>query len=664
MKFSYSLIKKLLPKCPTKQKLVEWLNLHSFETENLPGDAFEVSLPPNRYSDVASHIGIAREVAAVSGLSFKNPWKILVNCPSDKGFVDINIRDAKSCPRYAARYFEVEKVKESPKWIKDALLCCGLKPINNIVDIMNYVMLEVGQPLHAFDADKLASGDKRGRNKPIFIRQARRGEKIKTIDGQKFSLDRGVLLIADKEKPLAIAGIKGGIESSVGPKTKRIIVEAANFNPVIVHKAAKLLKLKTDASLRFGHGLSPVLVQQGLDRATELLLKEKAWLLDSVDIYPKPVGEEIIEFDPAKYEKVIGASVDAKKAKTYFERLGFNIDPPKSKTATPKLLVRIPPWRMDVESEEDLFEEVARLDGYGKLKPRAPLVAATPARQDDALSLMEKVRQIIIGFQLDEVYNSSFAGGKDFPAIQKLLHPSRRMVELENPIAEDRKFLRQSLLPLLLKNAEENNRFFDAVRIFEVGKVFGSSKNGAEENLSLGIVLASKNNPKLVLELKGLVDELMRGLGVDDFLITESGGILRVESNHHVLGIISHAKMGNLHTAFCEIDLKKTMVFTEEAKEFIPLRKFPAVVRDISILVSPEARIGSIVQNIQDANRKLIENVDLVDEYVDPKMAGKQSLTFRVIFQADDRTLTDAEVNGEMQKIVAVLKKEFRAEIR
>ncbi len=660
MKFSYSLLKKLLPTVPKKTKLIEVLNMHSFETEDAGGDVLEISLPPNRYSDAASHIGIAREAAAILSLKFKNPIRAIVNLPADLGLLNIKIQDAKICPRYSARCFQIKDIKASPRWMQDFLSACGLKPIGNVVDIMNYVMLETGQPLHAFDYEKIGG-------RKIIVRKARKKEKIKTLDGQSFSLDQSVLVIADKTIPLAIAGIKGGLASGVGPKTKRIVVEAANFDPTTIFKTARKLKLQTDAVLRFSHGLSPALVDWGLDRATKLLLDAGARLLDSADAYPQPVGEEVIGFDQLRYAALIGANVKIDEARKFFQALGFSIDEPKNPPGTrlakggksQKLLVRIPAWRTDVEEAEDLIEEVVRLKGYNSLRPVSPVVSVKPAREEDFIILKDRVRISLKNLQLDEVYNSSFVGEADARGRESGL------VELENPIAEDKKYLRPSLLPLLLKNIEDNARFFDRVRIFEVGKIFSSMKSVPKERLSLGIALAEKDNHRLILELKGIVDELLKSLGVDDFSFVAAGEKIRIEVDHKVLGSLAQINLEKRFVAALgEFDLEATLAFTEDAKEYVPLKRFPAVLRDISVVVGSDQRIDEVLQEIQDANRKLIENVDLVDEYTDEKLGGRRSLTFRIIFQAEERTLTDEEVNREMEKIVAVLSGKFKAEIR
>lgn len=726
MKFSYSFIRKLFPRAPTKAKLIEALTMYSFETGDAAGDVFEASIPPNRYSDAASHLGIAREVAAVAGAVLKNPVKTIVNPPADQGFVKVKVEDKNLCPRYAARYFEINpsvgsgrgEVGSSPAWMQKVLKECGLKPINHIVDLVNYVMLEVGQPLHAFDADRIADrrglyADKRSksglREPALIVRRAKRGERIGTLDGQKLTLDPEVLVIADAKDALAIAGVKGGASSGVSTKTRRIIVEAANFDPVSIYKTSRKLKLMTDAAVRFSHGISPALVAMGLDRVTELLLAAGATLGDSVDVYPHPVGEELIEFDVEKYLFFIGVPVTAAEAKKRFLALGFSIqdadlrgphaDSRRKSQRQSAFLVRIPPWRTDIEEFEDLAEEVSRLVGYNALTPQPPLVHLLPATEADEIVFKDKVRGILANAQLDEVYNSSFVD-EEAARTFSLLGPGSGPVEVANPISNDRRHLRASLMPLLLRNVESNARFFDRVRIFEIGKVFGVVGGETKEKLVLGIALAARKEPRAILELKGIVDDLLSGIGVEEasfaplenragygrngknkilsprgeerttppsFLtgFADRGTELLVESGREFLGRLELISLPKGWTAAAgEINLEKALSIAEEKHEFKPLPRFPAVVRDISLLVSREVRIGEVLEMIQDASPKLIDDVDLIDEYVDERFGGKQSLTFRIVFQAEDRTLTDGEVNSEMAKVVAALKKKLRAEVR
>lgn len=750
MKFSYPLIKKLLPQAPAKTKLAEALNSYSFETENLAGDLLDISLPSNRYSDAASHLGIAREAGAGLGLKLKNPVKEIINPPADLGFLEVKVENQNLCPRYAARYFEIGKISASPSWLQKILKTCGLKPINAVVDLMNYVMLEVGQPLHAFDFGKIKGVKIKNQkskieikeSKAIFVRQAKNGEKIETLDGQKFVLEKSDLVIADSEKALAIAGIKGGANSGVDKRTKRIIVEAANFESVGIFKTSRRMKLVTDASLRFDHGLSPALVDWGLDRVTELLVAMGAKLIDSVDVYPhittrsfsaggakrgssfgvgvypKPVGEELIEFDVKKYEHLIGASVSAAEAKKYFQALGFIVgkkspresalalsarrSSAKAGSRVEGFLVRVPAWRTDIENFEDLAEEISRLSGYGKLQPQAPAVGMKPAEEENIIILKDRIRDLLFNFRLDEVYNYSFVSqinadqdadqrGYKIGANQRKNLRESALVELENPISQELRYLLPSIEGGLVKNIIFNSRFFDTIRIFEIGKVFHCSNQrkstSVEETLHLGIALSAKKEP-LILELKGIADEMLKGLGITDVSFVESGESLRVESDHQVIANLRIVRLEKGRTASIgEFDLEKLLPLIEEEREFKPLPKYPAVVRDISILVGSDVRIGGILETIQEASPALIEDVDLIDEYTKTQInadidadkrgykigvnqrgnlseSAARSLTFRIVFQAEDRTLTDGEVNREMGKISARLKKDFRVEIR
>jgi len=659
MKFSYTLIKKLAPGLPKCAKVAEALNMYSFETKNLGGDLLEINLPANRWSDASSHLGIAREAAAIFKKELRSPVVSIINAPMDEGLVKVEVEKQKYCPRYAARFFEIKRVSQSPEWLRKILRACGINPVNNVVDVMNYVMLEVGQPLHAFDADKIYGK----KTKKIVVRRAKKNERLKTLDGQSFVLNPDILVIADPKQALAIAGIKGGESSGVTGRTRRLIIEAANFDPVMIYKASRRLKLITDAAARFSHGMSPALVEWGLDRATALLKKSGAKLLDSVDFYTEKAGEEVIEFDPAKFRSVIGAPIAVGEARKIFKRLGLLVD--KSEKA--KLRVRIPAWRTDIEEPEDLIEEAARFLDFNALRPQAPVVGVKPTEEEDVIVLKEKVRRLLQSFQLDEVYSPSFLGETELGWCNQSFLGGMKVnpVEVENPIAEDKKYVRPSLLPLLIRGVELNSRFFDSVKIFEIGKVFSVVRGAIKERLALGIVLGAKKDTKLVLELKGLTEELLRGLGIDDYDFVETKGSMRVEVNHDILGVVGQEHLGkNWLVTAAEFDLERILKQTEEEKEYIPLKRFPAVIRDISILVSKNIRIGEILETIQRVSPKLTENVDLIDEYVNEKLGGKQSLTFRVIFQSDERTLTDAEVNKEMAKISGALKRSFRAEIR
>lgn len=667
MKFSYSLLKKFVPKLPPPAKLAAGLSDHSFEIESVEGDLIDVKLPANIYSYAASYVGMAREAAAVFNLKLKDPIRRIVNVPTGKGLIKVQILAPDLCRRQTARYFEIKEVGASPAWMKNALAACDIRSINNIVDITNYVTLETGQPLHAFDADTLANEKANSKDKypakKILIRRAKRNEKITTLDGKKFVLDTDMVVIADREKSLDIAGIKGGEHTGIQPDTRRIILVASNFNSVNIYNTSRKLGLVTDASIRFSHNLSPVLVDWGLDRATELLREMGAKLVDSVDVYPRPAGDEVIGFDPAKYEQLIGAPVLVSDAKRYFTMLGFEADI-KMKKGQSHLQVRVPAWRNDIQTFADLAEEVARLEGLNDLEKQAPVVAIRGAEEYPAFVLKDTVRGFFVKLGVSEVYNYSFVGPADVrEEWLPLWRSDDSLIEVQNPIAEDKKFMRPALLPLLLQNAETNSRFLEIVKVFEVGKVFRERGGKFEERLALGIAFAARKNEKLVLELKGAVSEFLSAMGVDDATFSEEGGILRVVRDRSVLGELSaHDLSKDLVCAVAELDLDLIGSLKGEHARFKALPKYPGTSRDLSMAVPKSVKIGDIVKAAFSARN--VEDVDLIDEYRDQKLGGQIGITLRIAFQAADRTLTDEEVDAEMNNITSRLQKEFGVTIR
>ncbi|OGY63116.1 MAG: phenylalanine--tRNA ligase subunit beta [Candidatus Harrisonbacteria bacterium RIFCSPHIGHO2_01_FULL_44_13] len=656
MKFSYTLLKKLAPVIKSSEQLMEALAFHAFEVEKVDGDVIDIVIPANRYSDAASHYGMAVVVSAILGK--KTPELKLPALKSKAQSLNfkVGIDSKKLCPRYSGLYAEINKIGKSPEWMQKILISCGLRPINNIVDVMNYVMLEIGQPLHAFDFDEIESVKSKIQNpksKNIVVRLAKEGEKIETIDGGKYDLDVNDLVIADEKGALAIAGVKGGKRAEVSLKTKRIIVEAANFDSVSVYKTSRRLNLFTDASARFSHGLAPVLVEKGIKRAAQLL-KEVcgARLGDWLDVnYVKP-SKTIIKFDVERFNKLTGLSLSEKACLEYLKKLGFQargkfIEPPAERT--------------DILIFEDLAEEIVNLYGYDRLLSVVPRALLSPSGAEDQIVLKDKIRSILTGFGLSEVYNYSFIGEPD-PNLQNKFS----LVELVNPIADDKKYLRPSLFPHLTRNIEENFRFYDEVRIFEIGRVFAkaSGKNGIasgiNEQLSLGIALGLKKGAPF-LELKGIVEQMLGQAGLVDYFTKEDGeGRLRLESDHRTLGYL----IAKDNKALAEINLDELLQLVVGEKEYRPLPKYPSATRDLSFMVDAEARVAAI-QNIIENTSHLLDDADLLDWYEDPKLGpNRKSLTFRLVFQAEDRTLTDEEVDQELGKIVASLKEKFDVELR
>ena len=622
-------LKKYLPELKGKKQLVEALNAHSFETKDAGGRTVDVDVPSNRYADAASHIGIAQEAKAVLGLKKSAIPEMFHGRIGafGKGGVNVSVEDVGLCSRYIARSFENVKVEESPKWIRGVLEECGLRPINNIVDVTNYAMLETGQPLHAFDAAKVEGG--------IIVRKAANGEKIKTIEGKTYTLNPDILIIADKRGPLAIAGIKGGERAAVSRKTSEIILEAADFDSQSIYKASKALGLVTDASLRFSHNMHPVLAEGGMRRASELIEKIGAASPGkATDTAPQKPYRRKITFDIDRFRRLTGLSIKKSEALRYLKRLGFSADGNK---------VSVPPLRTDVETDADLAEDIVRLVGYGEVPSEAPVVKVGEHIIDEHFALADFVRNALTSFGFDEVYSDSFWRDGE--------------VEVANPIAEDKKYLRKSLAPLLIKNVSGNLRFYDAVLLFEIGKVF--SKSG--EHYSLGIGGGAKKK-EMFFVVKGAVDGLLRALGLTDFVMyeLESGreGVM-VKSDSKILGSIVREK----DVSYAEIDMDKLLEVVEWEKMYRPIPKHPAVERDISLMLGAEARIGDVMKSIEESNLDIIEDVDLIDEYLDERGA-RQSITLRIVFRADNRTLSAEEVDAEMRRIISLLERKFKARVK
>jgi len=646
MKFSYTLIQKLIPEIKSKKQVINALNDYAYEVEDLKGNSFDVKIPANRFSDSASHLGIAREISAILNLPFKYEFNFNVKGEKENDFL-VNIKDKNLCPRYTALRFDNVLIEDSPSWLQKILTECGLRPINNIVDILNYVMLLTGEPMHAFDFDKLA-GHK------IIVRRAKQGESILTLDGEEVKLNENILVIADSQKPVAIAGIKGGAATGIDKTTKRILVEAANFEPSNIYKTYKAIGLPTDAALRFSHELSLNLPLLALKAAEKLILEiakgKKCGFYDS--LLNKKVNEQkVIKFDIEKFNHFIGINLEKSKAELFLKRLGFK----KVKGD----LWQTPPLRLDILEHEDVFEEVARLYGYNFILPQMPEVSLLETQLNDEISFKEKIRKILIGFGVSETFNYSFVSQKD---LENNKINFKDVFELLNPISEEFKYLRPNLSINLTKAAFQNLKFFETVKLFELGNVF--LKNQKEQEIKkLGIVIASKKENKF-FELKGILDELFEKIGLEDFNFVEDGlNQLKIVSENNILGEISHLEK-EFYLALAEINFSKLLTFVQTKFEFQPLPKFPLVWRDISFFVSRNFKIGDIIQAIYNTKLRFIENVELIDEYLNEHNNENQSLTLRIVLNPQDHTFTKEEVDQIINKIITILQTNFKIKIR
>lgn len=657
MKLSFPILKSFLPELKTKNQVLDLLSSYSFEAEDVGGSFIEVKLPPNRYSDAGSYIGIARELAAILNSKKIKEIKLLESktTKSPKQF-SVRVEDKEFCPRYCAQYFDKIVVKESPKWLKDALVSSGLRPINNVVDVMNYVMMETGQPLHAFDYDLLAPTKK----PEIIIRRARKGEEIISLDNIRYELDSSIGLIADKEKPLVIAGIKGGIGCEVSETTRKIIVEAANFNSVAIYKTTKRINLSTDASQRFVHELSLELPAYAISRAAYLLREvAKVNVGDRFDSLTKNHGKKILAFDINKCNSLLGTDLSEQVAEKCLTRLGFV-------HGNKKNLWEVPALRIDIENPEDLAEEVARMIGYGNIKPQPPHTVIAAPEENKSVIAKEKVRGILRNFGCNEVYTHSFVSREHLEL--GFVFPGEA-IKLINPPSAEFEYLRPSLLHRLSREVENNFRFFNEVRIFEVGDVFLKSNHEEySESLHVGISIARKGE-ETFFELKGIIDFLLRGLGISEYSLVEVQSksqkfffehALRIEVGKQILGFVG---FNSSNISFAELNLSSIIFIQKDEYEYKGIEKFPEVTRDISMFTNLDVRIGDVIEEIS-LSSDLVKDVDLIDEYIDETWADLQSITVRIIFQSDERTLTSEEVDEKMRDIIGALQKRFGVKMR
>jgi phenylalanyl-tRNA synthetase beta chain len=705
MKISYDWLQSFFAKkLPAPEKLADLLTMHSFETE-LVGRRendylLDVDVLPNRAHDCLSYSGIAREIAVLLKQPFKPidyAEKIKTSDLSVKDLVKVEVRDKKLCPRYTAQAVIDVKVGPSPKWMQQRLKVSGLRPINNIVDIANYVMLETGQPLHAFDADKLETKDSKAKVKTLIVRRAKKGEKIITLDNEEYDLDENILVIADEKNPTCVAGIKGGQGPSIDKDTKRVILEAANFNYQIIRQGSRQLKLETDASWRFSHQLDPNLTEGAVNMASYLIqeLAGGQVLKELIDVYPNKVRPWQVKLDIERTKSLLGIDISFKGAKGILERLGFEVKnlwvkPSNSKSQTPKssrfqFQVTVPTRRIDVSMPEDLIEEIGRIYGLEKIPSRLPSAVLIPPQRNEDLVYQNKVRDILSHLGFSEVYNYSFVSDREAGLYQE----KPDLIELTNPVSQEQKYLRPNLILNLLKNIKDNKRFFNEIRLFEIGKVFqGGKRDKAEETKRLAGIIDlsdSSNQPQEFYELKGIIDLLFNKLRLGDIWyddeISDLNSVLdlfhvsrraEIKSGQNCLGwlgeisgkILRQFEIESRVAAF-ELNFEKLVELATEEREYLPPSKYPAVVRDIALLVESGTKVIEVMNLIHAAGGPLVRDIDLFDIYEGEQIPeGKKNLAFHIVFQSDDHTLTDKEVNALQDKIIKALEEEGGWEVR
>ena len=658
------------------------LEIESHETVELPdgekSEVLELNVTPNR-GYCLSHIGVAREVSALLNKSLKLPDP-LKTLESEWGTVAVEDRvsvenlEPELCPRYCALVIENVKVGPSPKWLKDRLTAIGLRPINNIVDITNFVMMEYGQPLHAFDRDLLA-GNK------IIIRRAKKGEPFASLDGTELKLEPDALVIADGEKPVALAGIMGGINSQVSETTSHIVLESACFNPATVRQGSKKYGLRSDSSYRFERSVDLNGVVSAQARAA-LMMKELAGggiCLGRVDIYPETGKSINIPLRVGRVNQLLGASFNSEQVRDLLSRLGMEV-----LSQSENMEVKIPSFRPDLLREVDLIEEIARIDGFDKVDTVYPVAGVRPVRISPRQNIAKKVREVFCCAGFAETVHYSFierAYAEEF----KTAFASEQVIALKNPLSSDYDTMRTSLLPGLLKTAGLNlSKGQKPLKLFEVGSVYSSDSTGlrTEKAVLSAIVLGPyeptpwkpRGGEDDFYDLKGTLETLITHLHLKLEIFPDSkpfllpGKSVRVQIDDRELGYMGQMApeqnlVAELNVYALELDLGA--LEKSSSLRFQPIPKFPETYRDISILVDRSVTSQKAADLILKTGCPLIQKVDLYDHFEGKKIqADKKSLTFALSFQSAERTLSDNEVNPLFEKIVQTLKSELGASLR
>jgi len=642
---------------------------------------FDLELTPNR-GDCMSMVGVAREVAVLLGQKLRLPETgVLETGPGIEGLAGVEIESPDLCGRYVARLFRNIKIGPSPVWMQERLRASGIRPISNIVDITNYVMLELGQPLHAFDFDTL----KHGR---IIVRQARPGETIVSLDGNERKLSQEMLVITDPSGPVAVAGVMGGLATEVTDQTGTVLLESAYFNPVSIRRTSRALGLRSESSSRFEKGIDITGCRRAADRAARLLAEMGAGEAapGAVDNYPGRTAPRTVVLRPERVDYVLGLAVPPQEAVNILTGLEFQV-----KDSGKELLVTVPGHRVDVSLEEDLIEEVARIYGYNKIPYSLPYGPSTQGARTPEQELKARVKDVLSALGLYEVVTYSFTGPAylDRAGVPQD-SPLRKVIRVQNPLSEEQSEMRTMLLPGLLEALSRNaSRRVTDLAVFELGKVFLPSRESLPEErpvlaaAAMGVAPAGWNRPGQPYDFyyfKGMLETLFDRIGLSGYSLEREsrsglfhpGKSARVVSGERIIGVV-----GELHPEALEnYDLPKSAVGMEidfgvlaelagKPRRYRSLPKFPGIDRDLAVVVRQEIAARDIIRVIRKYGGQYLQEVGLFDVYRGKQVKeGHQSLAFSLKFRADDRTLTDQEINAPVSAVSEALTKEFAAELR
>ena len=649
------------------------------EALGLDDVVFELEITPNR-PDCLSLIGVAREIRAETG----NPLKLPTVDPQENG---INLQDLTSvtigapdlCPRYAARVIQGVKVAESPVWLQQRLESVGIGVINNIVDVTNFVLMEYGQPLHAFDYHKLAENR-------IVVRRARDDEQITTLDEVARELTSDTLVIADAEKPVALAGIMGGYDSEITETTCDVLLESAYFNPLSIRATAKALGISTEASYRFERGADPGAVLAALDRAAQLIAELTGGTICDgiVDVYPGQQSLTEIQLRPERVNFVLGTTIETAEMVQILDRLGFDVD-----TTGKVYQVAVPTFRSDLTREIDLIEEIARVYGYDNIPttlPKGDIPVPAPTPKTEA---RRRIKHFLLAAGMMEAVNYSFCDPNCFDKIRlNVDDPLRNTLQLRNPLSPEMSVLRTTLTPGLLENAQHNrNHQIDTIALFEIGGVFVHDGEEKEPERVTGVlagqigegVYSDPYRHPDFFDIKGLVEGMLEVCGVVDWTLQKTDAptfhpgrnaeVLLGDRRIGVFGEVHPEVLENYDLPYkaylFEFDLEGLADAATFAKRFEPISIYPKVARDLAIVVDKETLSDMPTGLIYTTGGDSVDSVRLFDVYEGEQVPeGKKSLAYTITYHSATETLTDKAVNALHDEVVKCLNRELGAELR
>lgn len=645
------------------------------EAIGLYGEIIDFEITPNR-PDCLSIIGMARETAATLDKKVKYP-NIEINNQVDniKDYLEeIVVEDNDLCKRYYTKVIKDVKIEQSPLWMQRRLMEAGIRPINNIVDVTNYVMLEIGQPIHAFDLDKLSG-------KKIVVRKAKENEKITTLDGVERVLDPSMLVIADANKPVAVAGVMGGENSEVTKETKRILIESANFNGRSVRLTSRKISLRTEASAKYEKDLDPSLSDIACNRVCQLIEKIGAGtVVDGfIDINAEKQIKRTLELSPEKVNRLLGTDIEINEMVKILNALEL-----ESKPKGDKIIVNLPSFRRDLNIEADLIEEIGRIYGFDKIVSKPLVGTLTKAEKSIIRQIEDKAKIILTGMGLNEITTYSFISPKQFDKLNISAESiKRKFVEIRNPLGEDYSVMRTTLIGNMLEVMTRNYKHgVGKAWAYEIGNTFVPKEIPVKvlpyENRVLSIGMYGGECD--FFTLKGMVNTLFDSLGIRDYeYIREQndptfhpGRTATIIVGNHIIGVIGEIHPDVLENFgikervyVAELNFELLALNTRLERKYSPLPKYPAVTRDIALVVDENTMVKEIEKIIFDNGKKIVESIKLFDVYKGGQIEkGKKSVAYSITYRSHEKTLTDEDVAKVHDKIVEKLLEGLNATLR